>query len=54
MEEALAMNEEDDGSGKMVPKPLTIEHYFAMTEEKRAYWEKKGDERNMAMILKSP
>ena len=50
MEEALAMNEEDDGSGKMVPKPLTIEHYFAMTEEKRAYWEKKGDERNMAMI----
>lgn len=51
MEEELALNKElDSATGKMVSKPLTIENYFNMTEEKRAFWEKKGDERAISMI----
>ena len=51
MEDALALNEEDDGTGKMVPKPLTIENYFAMPASQQRKWEKLGDDLNIAMIF---
>ena len=51
MEQALADNVADDGSGNIVATPLTIENYFTMTAEKREYWEKKGDELNIAMLF---
>ena len=51
MEDALALNEEDDGSGKMICKPLTIKHYFKMPPHKQKSWEKQGDDLNIAMIF---
>lgn len=51
MEDALALNEEDDGTGKMVLKPLMIEHYFKMPAAEQRNWEKQGDDLNIAMIF---
>ena len=36
------------GSENMKSKPLTIEHYFKMPPEEKTYWEKKGDDLNIA------
>ena len=38
-----------DKAGK--EKPLTLEHYFKMPAEEKAFWENKGNKLNMSMLI---